>query len=65
MRQYAPMTRTAFAELRKEMGSQRKVAALLGVGIRTVQRIENGSLGDDVPTKYRRLILGLSDGGHG
>lgn len=41
-------------------GSQRKVAARLGVGFRTLQRIEAGSMGDPVPVKYENMLRGLS-----
>lgn len=57
----AYMTPLAFRLMREYFGSQRAVAKKLGIGFRTVQRIECGKLGDPIPDKYRRLILSLQD----
>ena len=55
------MTPLTFHSHRRAHGSQRKVAAQLGIGFRTLQRIEGGKLGDPIPNKYERLILSLLD----
>lgn len=54
------MTPAEFTEQRKAHGSQRAVAALLGIGFRTLQRIEDGTMGDPIPAKYAMMIAGLS-----
>ncbi len=53
------MTPFVFHSFRRAHGSQRAVAKKLGIGFRTIQRLEGGKLGDPVPDKYRRLILSL------
>jgi hypothetical protein len=54
------MTPTEFTEQRKRHGSQRAVAVLLGIGFRTLQRIEDGTMDDPIPAKYAMMIAGLS-----
>jgi len=55
------LTPLAFTTLRKAFGSQRSVSARLGIGYRTIQRVEMGQRGDPIPNKYERLILSLLD----
>lgn len=55
------MTPFVFHSFRRPYGSQRTVAKKLGIGFRTLQRIESGQYGDPIPEKYRRLILSLKD----
>lgn len=57
------MTRHDFANLRRSHGSQRAVAQRIGVGFRTLQRLESGTIANDegnVPDKYKHMILGLA-----
>lgn len=54
------MAPTEFATLRQSHGSQRTVAARLGIGFRTLQRVEDGTMGDPIPAKYEHMIRGLS-----
>jgi hypothetical protein len=54
------LTTTDFTSERKRHGSQRGVAKLLGIGFRTLQRIEGGTMGDPIPDKYAHMIKGLS-----
>lgn len=54
------MTPIYFKHIRWQHGSQRSVAKRLGIGFRTLQRIEGGKLGDPVPLKYQTLLLSLS-----
>lgn len=54
------MTPQQFAYARDNIGSQRAVAKLLGIGFRTLQRIESGEYGDPIPVKYENMIRGLS-----
>lgn len=54
------MTPRDFTLARQPLGSQRAVAKLLGIGFRTLQRVESGEYGDPVPVKYQRMIAGLS-----
>lgn len=55
------MTPSLFHFLRRTAGSQRAVATRMGIGFRTLQRIEAGTLGDPVPVKYQRLIRAIGD----
>jgi len=54
------MTPAEFAEQRKRHGSQRAVAKMLGIGFRTLQRLEDGTTGDPIPAKYALMIGGLA-----
>lgn len=54
------MTPNEFTALRQSHGSQRKVAARLGIGFRTLQRVEDGTMGDPIPEKYAMMLRGLS-----
>lgn len=54
------MTPAEFTEQRKRHGSQRAVAKMLGIGFRTLQRLEDGTTGDPVPAKYALMLKGLS-----
>lgn len=51
------MTPTEYRTLRASHGSQRVVAARMGLGFRTVQRLEKSSA--DIPQKYVTLIMDL------
>jgi hypothetical protein len=53
------VTRAEFIDQRKRHGSQRAVAVLLGVGFRTLQRVEDGTMGEPIPVKYEHMIKGL------
>jgi hypothetical protein len=53
------VTPSEFTEQRKRRGSQRAVAARLGIGFRTLQRVEDGTMGDPIPAKYAHMIKGL------
>jgi hypothetical protein len=55
------MTPTEFTAARQRHGSQRAVAVLIGIGFRTLQRVEDGTMGDPIPVKYERMIAGLSN----
>lgn len=57
------MTPTAFATLRKSHGSQRAVALRLGIGFRSLQRIEKGVYGDPIPIKFANMLNGISTEG--
>jgi len=59
------MTPTKFSDQRKRHGSQRLVAKKLGIGFRTLQRIEDGTMGDPIPAKYEHMIVGLDAFGRG
>jgi hypothetical protein len=37
------------------------VAATLGIGFRTLQRVEDGTTGDRVPAKYAHMVKGLGE----
>jgi transcriptional regulator with XRE-family HTH domain len=54
------MTPSEFTAARKAHGSQRTVATRLGIGFRTLQRIEDGTMGDPIPAKYELMLKGLS-----
>lgn len=53
------MTPAEYTAVRQRHGSQRTVAVLLGIGFRTLQRVEDGTMGDPIPVKYERMIVGL------
>ena len=53
------MTPSAFRTLRTSHGSQRAIAKELGIGFRTIQRLEDGTYGDPIPAKYANMIVGL------
>lgn len=53
------MTPFGFHSIRKAHGSQRAVAKRLGIGFRTLQRIEAGQYDDPIPEKYAHMIRGL------
>lgn len=54
------MTPDQAVRVRKLAGlAQPNAAVQLGIGLRTLQRIEAGTYGDPIPEKYRRLILTL------
>ncbi len=53
------MTPNEFTALRQSHGSQRKVAVSLGIGFRTLQRVEDGTMGNPIPAKYAHMIRGL------
>jgi hypothetical protein len=61
------MTPAEFKALRQRLSghatanmAQRPAARLLGIGFRTLQRIELGEYGDPIPIKYALLIRGAS-----
>jgi hypothetical protein len=54
------MTPSEFTDQRKRHGSQRAVALTLGIGFRTLQRIEDSTMGDPIPAKYAHMIKGLA-----
>lgn len=54
------MTPAEFTAARQSHGSQRAVAKLLGIGFRTLQRIEDGTMDDPIPAKYAMMIAGLT-----
>jgi transcriptional regulator with XRE-family HTH domain len=54
------MTPQEFSYARFACGSQRAVAKLLGIGFRTLQRVESGEMGDPIPLKYERMVQGLT-----
>ena len=55
------MTPSTFRTLRTNHGSQRAVAKHLGIGFRTLQRLEDGTYGDPLPEKYAFMILGMQN----
>jgi transcriptional regulator with XRE-family HTH domain len=54
------MAPRGFHAIRQAHGSQRKVAARMGIGFRTLQRIESGEMGDPIPEKYANMIRGFA-----
>ena len=54
------MTPATFAAIRRDHGSQRAVAKRLGIGFRTLQRIEAGTMGNPIPDKYAHMIRGIT-----
>jgi len=52
------VTPATFTTLRQAIGPQRHAARILGIGFRTLQRLEAGELGDPLPLKYANLIRG-------
>jgi hypothetical protein len=54
------VTKAEFTAERQRHGSQRAVAVMLGIGFRTLQRVEDGTMGDPIPAKYAHMIKGLS-----
>ncbi len=56
------MTPTEFKTLRSTQGAQRPTAKRLGIGFRTLQRLEAGTYGNPIPVKYELAMLALSGG---
>lgn len=55
------MTPFRFRRIRRSIGTQRPVAAAMGVNVRTLQRIETGAMGNPIPEKYADAIRVLED----
>lgn len=55
------MTPSEYKSHRLALGSQRASAKRLGIGFRTLQRIEDGTNGDPIPLKFENMILGLKE----
>lgn len=54
------MTPTEYKTLRKALGSQRASSKRLGIGFRSLQRVEAGEYGDPIPVKFENMLNGLS-----